>query len=190
MNTTNKDLLKVIGFPRSGNTFLNFALQDIYYPDELVNDVHHIAIDISLYNKLVVPLRNPIDAIASWHLFAPRMKSDHFPTNINYYTEFHFYVLNNIDKVKILDFNIFTNNLKYIEDNVFDFFNIEIKKNTSIDKVKNNMINSNKEKNLPNQNKKELEAIKYELKQNNKIQECFEIYNKLKNTISAHDVWR
>ncbi len=60
-------ILESVGYPRSGNHFLNYALRLMYYPDFQTKIVSHD------YNKLTtefvfVPFRNPADSIPSFDI--------------------------------------------------------------------------------------------------------------------------
>jgi hypothetical protein len=166
------------GFPRSGSTYLNQALQLLYYPLEQVNENRHSVIAIEKSTKIMVPFRNPLDAIASWH----RYPSDGIlEEDIAYYIRFYSYVLDNLDKIVFMDFDLFTKDLEYIKSKVMDNFGILTQEVVTDAQVKEAMLLNNKEINLPQNNKDELDAVKFVLETLPEFQECVFMYATLKS---------
>ena len=172
-----KNTLKAVGYPRSGNTFLSYAIQNLYFPEEEINKTYHIISGILNRNKTLVPFRNPIDSIVSFLVFKG---SDDYLTEINYYCDFNSGVLSNLNKVVLMDFDYFTKDLDYIKEKVKTNFFIDPVNNPTIDDIKNSMNEYHKKKNLPRNNKDLLDSKKDLLKQMPEFQECVDLYQKLK----------
>ena len=172
-----KELLITSGYPRSGNTYLNQALQLLYYPTDLVNRNFHSTVVIEKTQKIIVPFRNPVDAIASWYKYPSNgiLKED-----IAYYIRFHSYVLENLHKIVLMNFDSFTQNIEYIKSQVSINYNIKTDISITNDEIKMAMLVNGKEINLPRNNKLELDLIKKNLKSMPEFQECVELYDRLK----------
>lgn len=179
MSTFNKDKLKVLGFPRSGNTFLNYSLHKMYYPDEEVNLVDHNFLKLYHIDLCIVPIRNPIDSIASSNGFRKNFPNYTPMEYINNYLRFHRFLLNRKDRIRVFEFNNFTKDLQYIKNGVFDIFGITTNIETSIEDIKNSMISEEKIDYLPRNNKLELETLKDEIRSIEKINDCMDAYEKL-----------
>jgi hypothetical protein len=165
-------------FPRSGSTYLNQALQLLYYPADPVNENRHTVVAIDKSEKIMVPFRNPIDSIASWHKYPSHGLLE---ADIQYYVRFYSYALNNLDKIVLMDFDLFTQDLEYIKSRVLDNFGISTNESVTDAQVKEAMLLNNKEINLPRNNKDELDAIKSILTNLSEFQECLSIYATLKS---------
>jgi hypothetical protein len=165
-------------FPRSGSTYLNQALNLLYYPQRVVNNNRHSVIAIEEAPKIMVPFRNPRDSIASWHKYP---SNGALEADIKYYVRFYSYVLDNLNKVVLMDFDNFTQDIEYIKSKVLDKFNIETNEAVTDAQVKKAMLFNNKEINLPRNNKDELDAIKSVLSNLPEFQECISIYATLKS---------
>jgi hypothetical protein len=172
-----KELLVTSGFPRSGNTYLNYALHLIFYPNQEVNYISHLVNAIKANKKIIVPFRNPVDSISSWHhlVFNNNLLSD-----IKYYLRFHYAVKENLNKVTLMDFDYFTKDITYIKDKVAANFSISTDKIVTVNEVKNAMLNNNKEINLPRNNKDLLNKTKDKLIQMPELQECIDLYDNLR----------
>jgi hypothetical protein len=165
------------GFPRSGSTYLNQALQLLYYPVDPANLNRHSVVSIEKSTKIMVPFRNPIDAIASWHKYP---SDGVLEEDIAYYIRFYSYVLDNLNKVVLMDFDKFIQDLEYIKSQVSINYNLKTDRSITNDEIKMAMLVNGKEINLPRNNKLELDLIKDKLRSMQEFQECVEIYGKLK----------
>jgi hypothetical protein len=165
-------------FPRSGSTYLNQALQLLYYPSEEVNKNKHTAIAIEKSEKIMVSFRNPLDSIASWHKYPSHGLLE---ADIQYYLRFYSYVLNNLDKIVLMDFDLFTQDLEYIKSKVLDNFGISTNEVVTDAQVKEAMLFNDKEINLPRNNQDELNAVKATLANLPEFQECVSMYATLKS---------
>jgi hypothetical protein len=164
-------------FPRSGSTYLNQALQLLYYPTKPVNQNRHTIVAIEKADKIIVSFRNPKDSIASWHKYPSKGLLE---ADIKYYVRFYSYVLNNLNKVILMDFDNFTQDIEYIKSQVSDNYNLTTDALVTNDEVKTAMLVNGKEINLPRNNKEELDAVKLILENTSKFDECIEIYARLK----------
>jgi len=171
-----KDLI-TSAFPRSGSTYLNQALQLLYYPTEEVNRNRHTTIAIEKSDKIMVPFRNPKDSIASWHKYP---SNGLLEADIKFYVRFYSFVLSNLDKVVLMDFDNFTQDIEYIKSQVSDSYNLTTDALVTNDKVKMAMLANGKEINLPRNNKAELDLIKASLESMPEFTECVDIYARLK----------
>lgn len=172
-----KNLLITSGYPRSGNTYLNYALHALYYPKDAVNINRHTIAAIQKTDKIIVPFRNPLDAIASWHLYdLPSTQKE----DIDFYIRFHTFVLDNLHKIILMDFDFFTVNLDYITNKISTHFETQAYNNVSSKNIKNQMLLDEKYINLPRNNKLDLQTIKNKLQQISAFDKCLEIYAKLK----------
>jgi len=174
-----KELLVTSSFPRSGNTFLNYALRNIYYPNQNPNINYHTVVALSKFNKVIIPLRNPLDCISSWNYYP----SGHTLENdIKFYLRF-FNAVFEADNVIIADFDKFTINLEYIKQLVISNFGSILSHETSIDKIKTSMKSDNKLLNLPDDNRAEtINKIKEKLVDMPAFSNCLKLYNELITT--------
>ena len=171
-----KDLI-TSAFPRSGSTYLNQALQLLFYPSDSVNLNRHTVSSIEKSEKIIVPFRNPKDSIASWHKYP---SNGLLEADIKYYVRFYSFVLGNLDKVVLMDFDNFTQEIEYIKSKVFDNYNLITNALVTNDEVKMAMLVNGKEINLPRNNKEELDLIKASLESMPEFNQCIDLYARLK----------
>lgn len=171
-----KDLI-TSAFPRSGSTYLNQALQLLYYPTESVNLNRHSVVAIEKAEKIMVPFRNPKDSIASWHKYP---SNGLLEADITFYIRFYSYVLDNLNKVVLMDFDKFTQDIEYIKSQVSINYNLTTDKLVTNDEVKMAMLVNGKEINLPRNNKAELDLIKASLESMPGFNQCIDLYARLK----------
>lgn len=172
-----KELLITSGFPRSGSTYLNYALNLLYYPEEEVNWNRHTVIAIDKTDRIMITFRNPLDAIASWHKYP---SSGQLDADIRFYIRFYEKVLDSSNKTILMDFDFFTKDLDYIKDKVLKNFDIKTNNDVTDAQVKEAMIANHRSMNLPRNNKEELDAAKTELQQMPQFVECVKLYERLK----------
>lgn len=172
-----KELLITSGFPRSGSTYLNQALNLLYYPEQEVNWNRHTVVAIEQANRIMVTFRNPINSIASWHKYP---SGGLLEADIKYYTRFYSNVFDNLSKVVLMDFDYFTKDIYYIKDKVFKNFGIGTDNYVTDAQVKEAMLANDKKINLPRSNQEELEAVKQQLVNTTGFDQCVDLYNKLK----------
>ena len=174
----NQEILITSGFPRSGSTYLNQALNILYYPEQEPNWNRHTVGAIKNANRIMVTFRNPIDAIASWHNYP---SGSQLQSDIKFYIRLYSAVLDKLDKIVLMDFDYFTKDLNYIKNKVFTNFEIEAVAETTDAKIKEAMLVNGKEINLPRNNQEELEAAKIALVEIPEVQACLDLYAQLKN---------
>jgi len=163
------------GFPRSGNTYLNYALKSLYYPNSEVNLNSHTVAAIQESTKILVPFRSPIDCIASWNNYPSNYGLD---MDIKYYLRFYNACLNN-PKVIFMNFDHFTIDLNYIKTKVKDNFNLEPIATPTIEEIKALMLENEKSTNLPQNNQRLLNRIKEDLEETAGYEQCVNLYKEL-----------
>ncbi len=171
-----KELLITSGFPRSGSTYLNYAINLLYYSEQECNFNRHTVVAIEKANRILVTFRNPSDAIASWHIYP---SNGELQDDIKFYIRFYSAVLDNLHKVVLMDFDYFTKDLDYIKDKVFKNFGIEINRYVTDAQIKETMLASGKDINLPRNNKEELDLIKQQLQNTVGFDQCLNLYSQL-----------
>ena len=171
-----KDLLRTCGSPRSGNSYINQCLNLFYYPDEDVSLNFHDSDEFLRRKMTICPYRNPLDACSSDYLELPALHmsgtvglsgttpQDLADTTINEWIRFHQIVLENEDKICLLDFDRFTTDLEYVTDRVYKYFNLTSNILVTDEKIKNALIKNFRSNNLPINNKKEKEKASHSRK--------------------------
>lgn len=172
-----KELLITSGFPRSGSTYLNQALNLLYYPTKEANWNRHTVVAIEKANKILVTFRNPIDAIASWHKYP---SNGTLEADIQFYIRFYSSVLKKLKKVVLMDFDYFTKDIEYVKEKILTNFSLESTNDVTDDEIKKIMIDNNKRINLPQNNNEELDIVKKKLTTIEEFQRCIELFNELK----------
>lgn len=173
-----KELLITSGFPRSGSTYLNQALNLLYYPDQEVNWNRHTVVAIEKANRIMVTFRNPADSIASWQKYP---SNGHLEEDVRFYIRFYSAVLDNLNKVVLMDFDYFTKDLDYVKGKVVNNFGLETNRYVTDSQVREAMLANGKDINLPRNNKEELDAVKMALVNTLEFQACLDLYAQLKN---------
>lgn len=177
-----KNQLITSGYPRSGNTFLAYALKAIYYPNEPLNQRYHTLFTIEKEEKTIVPFREPADCIASWK---NHREGDDIILDLKFYIRFYNGVLENLNKVILMDFNRFTVDTEYIKSRIKTKLGFNPVANPTIDEIKVSMKDLHRNKNLPQDNQSVLDLLKAEASSSELFSECLEIYTKLKDAESA-----
>ena len=172
---SNKSLLKVNGFPRSGNTYLNFLLRFAYYPTERPNLNWHTAKRFNSDKVLLVPIRNPLDCISSWNLWHNRYNLD---MDIAYYLRFHTAALKS--NILTLEFDKFTNDFQYTYTRISKTFGIDPVEFPTDETIRESLNLNSRSMNLPRNNQEDLESIKAHLVDLPKFQACLDLYAELK----------
>jgi hypothetical protein len=176
MSNYHKEKFITTGFPRSGNTYLNYSFRSLYYPDNIPNKVFHSASTIEKFDHLFIPFRNPLDSIASWNNYPSNCEIE---LDIKYYIRFYSHVMNNLNKVTLMNFDYFTKDLEYIKGKVKESINIESIYSVSDEQIKAYMIEDKKNKNLPLSNPDNVSIIKETLTNTESFKECLDIYDNL-----------
>jgi hypothetical protein len=184
MSNCHKEKFITVGFPRSGNTYLNYSFRSLYYPESTPYKVFHSASTIDKFDHLFIPFRNPLDSIASWNNYPSNCEIE---LDIKYYIRFYSHVMNNLNKVTLMNFDYFTKDLEYIKGKVKESINIESIYSVSDKQIKDYMIEDKKNKNLPLSNPDNVSIIKETLVNTEIFKECLVIYdNLLKATSHIH----
>ena len=176
MSNYHKEKFITVGFPRSGNTYLNYSFRSLYYPESTPYKVFHSASTIDKFDHLFIPFRNPLDSIASWNNYPSNCEIE---LDIKYYIRFYNQVLLNLNKLTLMDFDRFTQDLDYIKNKVKESIHIESVYNVSNEEIKRYMIEDKKNKNLPLPVINDVSMIKETLVNTESFKECLAIYNNL-----------
>ena len=171
-----KEQLNTCAYPRSGQTFLNYALKHLYYADE-VNTNYHSVKSLLRLDKPIVSLRNPLDCIASWSNY-PSIGD--LTNDIKFYLRFHNAVWDNKDKLVIVEFEKFTVDGNYLVAKVKEAFGFDPINNWDLDAIKSSMLENGKDINLPVDNYDNINRLKEELQTIPEFQECVELYDTLR----------
>jgi hypothetical protein len=174
----NKEFLITSGYPRSGNMFLNHSLRWMYFPEDDRNGVDHMTITIKNREKTLVTIRKPEESIVSWHLFKHKVR--HLPdldSDINFYIRYHAAVKENINKCIVMEFDQFTNSSVYIEDKIYNAFNISKVQDYDLEKIKDGIMKDELIRHLPGDNYTNREEIKNNLINHEKYSQCLDLYN-------------
>lgn len=174
---SNRWALRTTGYCRSGNTFLNYALKALYYDTDKINLNWHTVAKLDARPIMMVPIRNPLDCISSWHLYP---SSYPLEADIKYYLRFHNAVIEKAGKVVLMDFDLFTNDVEYIKTQIHNNYGIATQSTASIDEIKQSMLADKKRINLPRDNKEKLNIIKTQLAGMPEFEQCVDLYRKLK----------
>jgi hypothetical protein len=175
-----QDLLVTSGFPRSGNTFVNYAFNKLFNLEH-VNNNKHTVIAIESREHTFVPFRNPLDAISSWHLYQdeflvdPRLLENDF----KFYLRFHNSLKKLSDKVTLLDFDLFKDDLGYLSAKVTNLYPVT-PSDVTLEEVKNSMSESDKKINLPRNTEEQKQEIQEWMKGTDLYQECVSVHQLLK----------
>lgn len=167
------ELLKVVSYPRSGSNYLNYALHLIYYPEEIINPSYYTVAQLEKNDISIVPFRNPLDSISSWKNYP---NPSDLEKDIKFYIRFYNGILNNLNRIVLMDFDIFTKDINYIKKMVFEKFNIYEQKDVSDLEIKEKMLSVGKHLNLPQDNKIDLDVIKTDLQKMPQFKESLDLY--------------
>lgn len=180
MSLNLQELLVTSGFPRSGNTFVNYAFNKLFNL-EYVNLNKHTVVGIEKREHTFVPFRNPLDCISSWHLYQDEFMLNErmLEKDFKYYLRFHNSVKELSDKVTLLDFDLFKDDLDYLTNKVTNLYDV-IPSNVTIEEVKIFMNESDKQKNLPRNTQEQKQEIQELMTGTDLYEECLSVYQSLK----------
>jgi hypothetical protein len=175
-----QDLLVTSGFPRSGNTFVNYAFKKIF-DLEMVNTNRHTIVAIQNREHTFVPFRHPLECISSWHLYQEEFLADPrlLENDFKYYLRFHSGLKPLSEKITLLDFDLFKEDLQYLLTKVTDRYEVTPLEVT-IGEIKTSMIESNKDINLPRGTQAQKQEIQEWMQELDVYQECVSVYDSLK----------
>lgn len=178
----------VDSYPRSGNTFLATYIKESLPKEHLIySNLHSSTIidDLSKNTPFIMPIRNPIDCISSWHIYREKIINE-LPEDLKKSVKFYIRYFNKALEYKkyllFADFDIFTKNLKYIDYIVFERYTIDINGKIDNEHLKTIMIDKNLNDYLPSNNN--LIDIKNELVTVPMFKECLDIYEQLKKEMN------
>lgn len=136
-------MIYIAGYPRSGNTFVEVILNRVF--KGIVVSSHDHSIEYLLNrvgHNLVVPVRNPLDSISSWITFRKHEGVLLTIENcINNYIEYLEAIYKNINKVCVLDFDKFKEDISYVTNKVSKHYGNIVDKNITMEKIDNEMKN-------------------------------------------------
>jgi hypothetical protein len=178
-----QELLVTSGFPRSGNGFVNFAFTKLFNL-ERPNPNTHTVILIEKREHTFVPFRNPLDCISSWHLYQNEFmqKQEFIENDLKFYLRFHNSLDKLSDKITLLDFDLFKNDLIYLSTKVTNLYGVT-PSDVTLEEVKMFMNESNREMNLPRNTETEKLEIQQLIKENNLYQECVNVFQSIKEKL-------
>jgi len=175
-----KEFLLTSAYPRSGQTFLNYALKYLYYKD-IVNENLHTVKPLVNLKKPIVSIRNPLDSISSWSNYQyNNNQTKNLLDDIKFYIRFYSAVLDNKDKLVIVEFEEFTVDGNYLVSRMKQEFDIDPINTWDLDAIKSSMLENGKSKNLPVDNYDNINKLKEQLKAMPEFEECISLYNRLK----------
>jgi len=147
-------LILVAGYPRSGTTFLTFAVKKMYQDASHNIFPKHITefIRLNLKNDICVTIRNPLEAIGSWNHLSKQLEINTelgLDADFNYYLRYYNFVDKYLDQIALMDFAKFSTDSTYITDKVYKKFNREPVVNMDAELLKKNMMDNGGRNYLP-----------------------------------------
>jgi hypothetical protein len=147
--------------------------------------IHNSAYVTNYIDKdiFLIPIRNPLDCITSWHWSRHNDSKEgdlgkfSFESDFNFYINFYSSIVEVKDKVVVLDFNKFTTDNNYIYSLVQQRTGIEATSRLSSDEVRQIMVLAGDSRNLPRDNKSELDLIKPQVLNHPLYDKVCEVYN-------------
>ena len=142
----NVDQVLVNGYPRSGNTFLEFALKTFYGNNTRLFRSHStVDIESNLDKKIFVVIRTPLQSIASWNHFRLQLKihseeSLTLDADFNYYLRYYNFIEKHFEQVTLMDFAKFSKDSTYITNKVQQKFNKKPSITLDIESLQKGMI--------------------------------------------------
>jgi hypothetical protein len=187
----NKNKLITVGYPRSGNTFLSYALRAMYFPSEEINKNIHSPIELLNFNRelTIMPFRNPVDSIASWVNHGRNNMGDRNNSNLSIDSAIILYesmtrsAAASIERVVLFDFVEFTKNLSYIKNKIETYFNIISEVTLTIQDIIDEMVGLNKTFYIPNETI--LDEIKEQVLESERYSSVLEAYSIM---VEAHEL--
>jgi len=187
-----KNTFFVGGYPRSGNTFLEFVLSKTYGTQNVLRS--HSTLDLAQnYDKDVcVVIRNPIQAIASWHQYRTQT-GIHFDKNLsleadfNYYLRFYKYVQKHFDQLLLLDFSQFSCNITYIQNKIESKYHRKLSVSLDIEALKKEMIVRGGANHLPRKANTSRKQIELQVLEHPLLKDATDLYKCLINKEACND---
>lgn len=183
----------MVGFPRSGNTFLRHSLNEMYPEYYFTRPVHTVKFleENKEKNILIMPIRKPEDCIASWIELKDNLLYEASGSNlyyninlvdpaIKYYIRYFSYVLDT-KNILMLNFDKFTINLEYVAKAIFDRYGIFCSNLTTAEYIKDKMFKEGAVTQIPRENKDKLLYIKDMVYNSKEIKKAKDIFYKLED---------
>jgi len=152
----NKNNFLVAGYPRSGNTFLAFAIKKFYKDDykHILRSHSTIDVELNMGKKICVVIRNPVECIASWNHYRIQtgMHTEHNLTldaDFNYYLRFYNFIEKNLEQIALMDFAKFSNDSNYLIEKIKTKFNETPLLTLSCESLKEEMMSRGGANHLP-----------------------------------------
>lgn len=190
-NTDFNSTINVFGYPRSGNTYMQYALS-FMYPDNMYPSARHTVWEtkeeLKNSNIVVVVFRHPLDSITSWSLYRKEYISPVDEMNwdgmsieddIKFYLRFYNEMLTLKEHLIFVDFDKFIVDSHYIENEVKAKFNLSAKHIPTPDEIKNTMRQSIAILNLPRDTKPLIEAKKPQVQAHSLFSDTLSLYQTL-----------
>ena len=177
-----QEALTISGYPRSGNTFINHAFFKMYGLAH-INFNRHTVKSIAERDHTFVPFRHPLEAISSWHIY----QQVHFldirfiENDIKFYNRFHEEALKMKDKITFLDFDLFKNNLKYLENKVSDLYGV-IAKPVAAYEIKDFMAHRKLNLNIPRNDGEIKQEVMAFVEKQYLYKKSLDLYNQIKES--------
>lgn len=173
--TPTPQMTAIIGFPRSGNNFLAYAFAALAKQD--IPALCHSVAAMQQHDKVYVPVRHPLDCIASWSVFCRKYQSNAFTLidDINFYKRFMTAVIDLGDKAVPLYFDEFTKDIAYIA----NVFGIAEDATVTVESVTADMVEDSRELFLPQGNADGIDEIKAQLSEMPEFAECVILYEQM-----------
>ena len=175
-----QEALTISGYPRSGNTFINHAFFKMY-DFAHINFNRHTVKSIADRDHTFVPFRHPLEAISSWHIY----QQVHFldirfiENDIKFYNRFREEALKMKDKITFLDFDLFKNNLTYLENKVSSLYNVSALPVTE-DEVKEFMLSRRLVLNVPRNDAEIKKEVMSFVESQDLYKKSLDLYNQIK----------
>jgi hypothetical protein len=176
--------ISLVGFPRSGNTFMRYALQNLFPSYEILSHTHTVKSledNINILPTICV-IRNPLDSIASWFIFRSNTTESYLKLedDLNFYIRYYNALLKNKEKILFLDFEIFKNDTEYVKNKINNYLNIQTDLNfTSLEIKQIMLLEEHNLENLPRDNIDVLNLIKDVCLSQERYKEADILFNKI-----------
>jgi len=161
LNKTKNDIeFFVSGYPRSGNTFFNFVVRELYGSNRpyLVRSHDELNILNNLEKNVCVVIRNPLQSIASYNQFRTQLTIRQNPNvtftvtlddDFNRYLRYYNFIDKHLDQVSLMNFAKFSKDSDYITNKINTKFNIKPLVHLDVEVLKQKMTEKGGVNHLP-----------------------------------------
>jgi hypothetical protein len=180
MGSNLQSLLVTSGFPRSGNTFVNYAFYKLFNL-EFVHSPQHSVLAIKKRKHTFVPFRHPLECVSSWHLYQDEftLGSSTLEDDLNFYLRFYTSLEPLYNTITLLDFDLFKDDLSYLSSKVTGLYDVTLS-STTLEEVKAFMNDSDRGKHLPRNPQEQRQEIQEQILATDLYQDCLGVYTQLK----------